>query len=413
MTRAELSSLALFGGRPAFDAPLHVGRPNLGDRQRLLERIGEVLDRRWLTNDGPLVREFESRVAELCDVRHCIAMCNGTVALEIMVRAAGIDGEVIVPSFTFVATAHSLQWQGITPIFCDVDPRTHNLDPAQVERLVTPRTSAVLAVHLWGRGCDVEGLERVAERHGLELLFDASHAFLCTHGGRPIGGFGRAESFSFHATKLVNCFEGGAITTNDDELAARIRWMRNFGFSGRDDVRYIGSNGKMSEVSAAMGLTGIESAEDFLAANRENFEFYRERLAGVPGVELAQYAAGERNSLHYVVAEVDADAAGLTRDELQTVLEAENVLVRRYFYPGVHRMEPYRSFQPNAGLLLPQTERLVERAIQFPTGSAVSPADVERIANVVEVACRNAPEVRDRLTRTASGPRHDLRGTRP
>ena len=216
-----LDEMAVFGGAPAFAEKLHVGRPNIGDRDRLLERINDMLDRRWLTNNGVYVQEFERRVAEILGVKHCIAMCNGTVALEIAIRALGLKGEVIVPSFTFVATAHALQWQEITPVFCDIDPPTHTLDPARVEELITPRTTGIIGVHVWGRPCDVErvGGDRPSARS--QLLFDAAHAFGCSHHGRMIGGFGDAEVFSFHATKFFNTFEGGAVVTNDDDLATR------------------------------------------------------------------------------------------------------------------------------------------------------------------------------------------------
>ncbi|HRV80987.1 MAG TPA: aminotransferase class I/II-fold pyridoxal phosphate-dependent enzyme, partial [Planctomycetota bacterium] len=221
--------LGLFSGTPAFAEPLHVGRPNLPDRERLHERLDEILDRRWLTNNGPLVQAFERRLSLFFGVKHCIAMCNGTIGLEIMIRAAGLKGEVIVPSFTFVATAHSLQWQGIQPVFCDVDPDTHSLDPKRVEELITPNTTGILAVHTWGRVAEVEALQELADRHGLVLLFDAAHALGCSSKGRMVGSFGAAECFSMHATKVLNCFEGGAVTTDDDELAERIRFMRNFG----------------------------------------------------------------------------------------------------------------------------------------------------------------------------------------
>ena len=214
--KAALEDLAIFGGSPAFAELLHVGRPNIGDRGRLLERIHDLLDRRWLTNNGPYVLEFERQLCQLTGAPHCIVTCNGTVALEIAIRAAGMSQEVIVPAFTFVATAHALQWQGITPVFCDVDPSTHNLDPESVERSITPRTTGILGVHLWGRACRVDELAEIARRHGLKLLFDAAHALGCTHRGRMVGGFGDAEVFSFHATKFVNSFEGGAIVTADD-----------------------------------------------------------------------------------------------------------------------------------------------------------------------------------------------------
>ena len=261
MTKRSLSELAIFGGSPAFDETLHVGRPNIGDRARLLARIDDMLDRRWLTNRGPFVQELETKLAALLGVRHVVAICNGTVALEIAARALGLTGEVIVPAFTFVATAHALQWQEITPVFCDVDPATHLLDPARVEAMITPRTSGIVGVHVWGQACNVEALAEIAQRRGLRLIYDAAHAFACSHGGQMIGNFGDAEVFSFHGTKFFNTFEGGAVATNDDDLAQRIRLMTNFGFTGFDTVVTIGINGKMSEVSAAMGLTGLESLD--------------------------------------------------------------------------------------------------------------------------------------------------------
>jgi dTDP-4-amino-4,6-dideoxygalactose transaminase len=213
-----------------------VGRPNIGDRRALLQRIEGLLDRRWLSNDGPLVREFEAKIAQISDVRHCVIMCNATVALEIASRALGLAGEVILPSYTFVATAHALQWQGITPVFADIDPDTHNIDAASIEALITPRTTGIVGVHLWGRPCDTEAIENLAARRKLSVMYDAAHAFGCSHKGKMIGGFGSCEIFSFHATKFINSFEGGAIVTNDGDLARKLRLMRNFGIEGYDNV---------------------------------------------------------------------------------------------------------------------------------------------------------------------------------
>lgn len=371
---------------PLFSEKIHVGRPNQGDRQRLLARINDMLDRNWLSNNGPFVQELERRIAEFIGVRHCIAMCNATVALEIATRAAGLHGEVIVPSYTFVATAHCLQWQEITPVFCDIDPKTHNLDPARVADMITPRTTGVIGVHLWGRACDVEGLQRVAAEKGLILMFDAAHAFGCSHGGRMIGGFGLCEVFSFHATKFLNSFEGGAIVTNDDGLAAKIRLMKNFGFHGYDTVNFIGTNGKMTEVCAAMGLTNLESMDRFVSRNRENYQAYSAGLAGIPGMSLIQYDETERCNYQYIVIEVDEAASGIGRDSLVEALHAENVLARRYFWPGCHNMEPYRSYFPHARLLLPETERLAGRVVVLPTGTAMDANKVRIVCDIIRGA---------------------------
>lgn len=402
MPQFSNDDLAIFGAKPAFDTPLHVGRPNQGDRQRLFERFNEMLDRNWLSNNGPFVQELEQKIADHIGVRHCVAMCNATVALEIAIRALEFSGEVIVPSMTFVATAHSLQWQQITPVFCDIDPTTHTLDPARVEELITPRTTGIIGVHLWGRPCEVEALAEIADRRGLRLMFDAAHAFSCSHRGRMIGGFGAAEVFSFHATKFFNTLEGGAVVTNDDQLAQKIRLMKNFGFAGVDRVTYIGTNGKMTEASAAFGLTAFERLEDIRAVNRRNHRLYGEAIRDLPGVELVAYDDRELNNYQYVVFEVDEDEAGLSRDEFLAVLQAENVLARRYFYPGCHRMEPYRSYFPHAGLLLPQTERLTQRVFQLPTGTSVGEDEIRTIGGILRRASASADQVRRALSPTQS-----------
>lgn len=395
--KTKLTDLALFGGTPAFEEKRHVGRPNIGDRQRFFELVNDILDQRWLTNNGPYVRELERQIADLLGVKHCIAMCNATVALEITIRAMGLTGEVIVPSMTFIATAHALQWQEITPVFCDIDPNTYNIDPNRIEDLITPRTTGIIGVHLWGRACDVEKLAEIAERHSLGLLYDAAHAFGCSYQGRMIGGFGKAEVFSFHATKFFNTLEGGAVVTNDDDLAAKIRLMKNFGFAGYDKVIYIGTNGKMNEMSAAMGLTLLESLDDLVAANRRNYRQYQMELEGIPGVKLATYDETERCNYQYIVLEIDETVTSVSRDELVDILSAENIMARRYFYPGCHRMEPYRSYFPHAGLLLPETERIVERVLSLPTGTAIGPDEISQICQIIRLVVTNGREVRERL----------------
>ncbi len=391
--RTELKRLAILGGAPAFSEPLHVGRPNIGDRQAFIRRVEDMLDRRWFTNNGPYVQEFERRIAEMVGVKHCVAVCNATIGLEIATRAAGLRGEVIVPSFTFIATAHALQWQEITPVFCDVAPGSHHIDPAQVERMITPRTTGIIGVHVWGVPCDIEALTEIAQRRGLHLMFDAAHAFGCSYRGRMIGSFGEAEVFSFHATKFLNSFEGGAVCTNDDRLAERMRFMRNFGFAGVDDVDFIGTNGKMTEVCAAMGLTSLESLDEIVAVNRRNYLAYQQVLAPFDGIQLYAYDETERCNYQYVIVEVDETRAGISRDALVKVLQAENVLARRYFYPGAHQMEPYQSYFPHARLLLPETERLVQRVMSLPTGTAVSVQDIEKIGAIIEAAIAQRAEI--------------------
>lgn len=375
---------------PAFAEPRHVGGPNIVNVPGVLRRVEEVLTRGWLTNRGPLVEEFERQVADIAGAEHCVAVCNATIGLEIAIRALGMRGEVIVPSWTFVATAHALQWQEITPVFADVDPTTHTVDPASVERMMTPRTSGIIGVHLFGRACNHPGLRELAARHDLPLLYDAAHAFGVSTPLGPVGSLGDAEVFSFHATKFLNTFEGGAIVTGDADLARRLRLMTNFGFEGVDRVTYLGINGKMNEVSAAMGLVQLEAMAQTVEANQERYLAYERGLLGVPGLHLLPYDKAQNQNFQYIVVEVSAEHAGISRDDLIEVLATDNVLARRYFYPGAHRMEPYRSLQPHAGLLLPETERLAASTLVLPTGLAMTIEDVETVCGLVARAVERA-----------------------
>ncbi len=378
------ADLAINGAPPAFAEPVHVGRPNIGNREEFLKSIHRILDNQWLTNNGPMVQEFEARIARHLGVKHCVAMCNGTIALEIAIRALGLEGEVIVPSWTFVATAHALYWQGITPVFADIDPATHNLDPDAVRRMITPRTTGIIGVHLWGRAAQVDELQAIADEHGLKLMFDAAHAFGSTYKGQSIGRFGTCEVLSFHATKAFNTMEGGAVVTNDDELAEAMRLMRNFGFKGYDNVIHPGTNGKMIEVCAAMGLANLDGFDDIVAINRRNHAAYKLALAGIEGIRLLDYDSAERNSHHYIVVEVDGDF-GAARDAIVEALQAENILARKYFWPGCHKMKPYNDLFPNAGSMLQSTEVLANKIIVLPNGPGVDDSAIGAIRDVFSV----------------------------
>jgi dTDP-4-amino-4,6-dideoxygalactose transaminase len=332
------------------------------------------------------VQEFEEKICELLGVKHAVAMCNATVALEIASKAIDLEGEVILPSYTFIATAHALQWQGITPVFADMEPESHNIDPAKIEALITPRTTGIVGVHAWGRACDTEAIEAIAAKHNLRVMYDASHGFGCSIGGRMLGNFGACEVFSFHATKFINCFEGGAVTTNDDSLAEKMRLMRNFGFKGFDNVIYLGVNGKMSEVCAAMGLTNLEAIDDIVAINKRNYIAYCDELASVRGVSVIRYDPEEKNNYQYVVIEVDPDVCLRNRDEIVEALHAEKVIARKYFWPGCHRMEPYRRIHPDAWKRLPETEWIAGRVIVLPTGQTVDEETVRRVCGIIREA---------------------------
>jgi dTDP-4-amino-4,6-dideoxygalactose transaminase len=385
----KLQDIAVKGADPAFDDSLHVGRPNIGDREEFLKLAGDIFDRRWLTNNGPMVQEFEQQVARYHDVKHCVAMCNGTVALEIAIRALGMENEVIVPSFTFVATAHALHWQGITPVFADIDPNTHNLDPVAVRRMITPRTSGIIAVHLWARSAPADELQAIADEHGLSLMFDAAHAFGCSRGDTMIGNFGTCEVLSFHATKFFNTFEGGAVLTNNDELAETMRLMRNFGFSGKDNVIHAGTNGKMIEVAAAMGMINLKVIDEVIEANRRNYHVYREAMADLPGISVLPFDESERQNYQYVVMEVGDDSP-VSRDEIIRALHAEKVMARRYFWPGCHNMTPYNELYPRAGEMLPYTRQVADRVVVLPTGTTMDEDMVRTVVSIIAVLLKGA-----------------------
>lgn len=394
-SKTNIAELAINGGIPAFTKPLHVGRPNIPDRARLQERFNEILDNVWLTNDGPFAREFERQVAALTGTRHCIATSNGTSALEIAAAALNLTGEIIVPAMTFIATPHAFAWRGLTPVFADIDPDTCCICPRHVEQLITPKTSAIVGVHLWGHPCDTKALTDVAQRHNVKLLFDSSHAFGCSHDGKMIGGFGDAEIFSFHATKFVSAAEGGAVVTNNDKVASQLRSIRNFGFTNVDEVGMIGTNAKMNEMSAAFGISSLEEVASIIEANRQTREAYAHHLDSLPGIRLHELGDGKLNNYQYVVARINERQAGVSRDRLLRMLQAENVLARRYFYPGCHRSKPYGSpDKPCADL--PITDRIAAETLCLPTGRSVSKNDVAVISRLIHLEIESAR--RERLS---------------
>lgn len=383
--KRQLSDLAIYGGPKAFSEALLIDRPNIGDMKRLRARVDQVFQRRLRGQDSPNVREFEAQIARFIGVKHCLAVRNVTFGLEIALRALGVSGEVIMPLLAFEATSHALHQLGIRPVFCDVDPMTHNLNVERVEAAVTPATTGILGIHLWGRPCAVDALADIARRHHLKLLFDATQAFACSHQGEMIGNFGSAEVFSFHATTFCNSLDGGAIVTNDDGVARRARIMRNFGFVDLAQGKNVGANSKMNEISAAVGLTSLESVAAFIHTNQENYRLYQHELAGIPGISLIRYDETACHNYQYIVLDVEESLTAVSRDQLVQILAAENVITRRPFYSGDHQKAPDSTDHPNAKMWLPETERLGQRLICLPTGTAVSPGAIRQICAIIRL----------------------------
>ena len=368
------------------DRILHVGAPNLGDRELFDKLVDEIFERRWFTNSGQVEKEFEAKLCKFLGVKHCIPVCNATIGLQLACHALGLTGEVIVPAFTFVATPHAVQWAGAKPVFADVDLDTHTICPESVESLITKDTSAIVGVHVWGQHCDTDALDRIASKHNLKVMYDAAHAFACSQNGTMIGNFGQCEVFSFHATKFFNTFEGGAISTNDDALAEKIRQMKNFGFSAPGRVAHLGTNAKMSEISAAMGLSVFERLDQILAHNQTNYLLYRKLLDSIDGVCVFNYDHLTDSNWQYIVLEVDENQFGMSRDQLHEQLNSKNVRARKYFHPGCHEMDPYSSRCGFVDGQLSRTEALCKRVLCLPTGTAVSTSDVERVCETIKNA---------------------------
>jgi len=393
--KSNILELAIFGANSIFPQQLCVNRPNIGSKKEYYKRLDKMFENRLFTNDGPYVQELEQKIATYLNVKHCILTCNGTMALQLICKALKLKGEVILPSFTFIATAHALEWQGLTPVFCDIKAQSHNIDPDSCLKLINDNTSAILGVHLWGRGCHVNELVTIARDNDLKLFFDAAHSFGSCYKDIQIGGFGDAEAFSFHATKAFNTFEGGAVTTNNSDLANRIKNLRNFGFIDYDSVDGLGINAKMPEVCAAMGLTNLESFKITVQKNKHIFSCYSHYMNKIKGLTVIDYH--DKSNYQYVVVEVEEKKLGVSRDELICVLHAENIYVRRYFYPGCHLMEPYVSRNVMSQAKMLETERLTKKILVFPSGFDVTESVVKKIFHIIEKVANYAIEVKAQL----------------
>ena len=362
---------------------LFVGRPNIPGIDGFLEKARNVLESRRLANFGPMVKDFECRLAGYLGVRHVITVCNATIGLMAVIKALGLTGEVILPSFTFIASAHVLQWEGIKPVFCDIDPVTHNIDAAMAESLITDKTTAIMGVHIWGRPCVHDELLAVSRKHGIKLFYDAAHAFGTTYKTRPVAALEDISVLSFHATKCFNTFEGGAIVTNDDALAQKVRLICNFSFEGEDNVTGLGINAKMTEINAVMGLCNLDEFQNVLDYNQKIYECYKEKLAVIDGVSIIGYPDEEKNNYHYIITEVDEKVFGCTRDEIHTYLKANGIIARRYFYPGCHKSKPYKELYPDVSL--PHTEVLCANVLALPGGSGIDNIEqIERITGLLK-----------------------------
>lgn len=387
------STFALLGAAPAFEKPLPVGQLYFPAWERYEAAFRDIFERQYYTNQGPLTVELENRLQDFLCVRHVICVSNATIGLMMAAEAMQLRGKVILPAFTFVASAQSLSWTGIEPVFCDVDPATGQIALEQIEALIDDDVTAIMGVNLWGGACDPVGLEALARKHGIQLYFDSAHAFGCAVGDRKIGNFGQLEVFSFHATKILSASEGGCVCTNDDTLAARLRNIRSSYGAGHAVPVVKTSNGRMSEAQAAIALMSLEDFPLNQQNNLAQFQAYREGLRDIPGITVTPPSGVSFSNYQYLVCSIDAARFGLSRDQLVALLKAENVLARRYFYPGIHRCIPYAEQFPWYQERLPQTDALCASSMQLPIGALLTLEDIARICQLLARAQQHASEI--------------------
>jgi dTDP-4-amino-4,6-dideoxygalactose transaminase len=372
---------AILGGAPRFPRGLPLARPTVADHAGVTEAVARILSSGVLT-DGPYVRRLEERAARYLGVRQCVAVSSCTAGLMLLLRATDLSGDVVVPAFTFAATAHALAWNNLRPTFCDVDPATLTADPRAVVGAIGARSSAILATHTYGTPCDVEGLTDVAARAGVRLYFDAAHAFGSRHGGRAVGGFGDAEVFSLSPTKPLIAGEGGIIATDDDVLAERCRIGRNYGNPGDYDCLFVGLNARMSEFHAAVALASLEDIEDRIQRRIALAAAYRDALADVEGITFPRVPVGDRSTFKDLTILVEEETFGLDAAHLGRALAAEGIETRRYYSPPLHRMRAY-SAHPGAARELPVTDHAAARVVTLPLWCDMTRHHIDGVADAM------------------------------
>ncbi|MBN2466492.1 DegT/DnrJ/EryC1/StrS family aminotransferase [candidate division WOR-3 bacterium] len=362
--------------------PVYVTRPFLPPIEEFAAGLGEIWDSRWLTNNGPLLQRFTGRLSRYLETDNVCLFNNGTLALQLGLQGLKISGEVITTPFTFVATTHALYWNKLEPVFVDIEPDYYTLDPEKVEAAITPRTSAILAVHVFGYPCKLKELADVARRHGVKLVYDAAHAFGVEVDGRSIAHYGDMSMFSFHATKLYHSIEGGMLTFQDAGLKQKLDYLRNFGFKNEVKVVMPGTNAKMNEMQALMGMLVLKHLDELVEKGRATEKVYRERLADVPGIRIPPpLPAGIRYNYGYMPIEVDEAEFGMNRDRLYRELKRLNVHARRYFYPLVPDFECYRDVRTGDPLVV--ARRVAGRILTLPTYHELPDETVERICRYI------------------------------
>jgi dTDP-4-amino-4,6-dideoxygalactose transaminase len=365
------------------DKMIAVTSPLLPSLEDFIPMLKDIWERKWLTNNGHYHQELENALAEYLGVEYISLFTNGTLPLITALQAMRITGEVITTPYSFVATTHSIWWNGLTPVFVDVDPATGNLDPQKIEEAITPKTTAIMPVHVYGNPCDTEAIQEIADRYGLAVIYDAAHAFNVKVNGRTILDAGDMNTLSFHATKTYNTVEGGALICHDARTKKRIDYLKNFGFAGETTVVAPGINSKMDEMRSAYGLCNLKLIDDAIAVRKKIAYKYRAALADVPGISMFKERNDVTYNYSYFPIFVNEREYGMNRDTLYEKMKSQNILGRRYFYPLISNFAIYRGLPSATKENLPVATRMADEVICLPMYAELSEEDVEKVLNVV------------------------------
>jgi dTDP-4-amino-4,6-dideoxygalactose transaminase len=364
--------------------PIYVTKPAMPPLGEFTESLKKIWESKILTNNGPFHQEFEKKLANYLGVKYISLFSNGTLALITALQALKITGEVITTPFSFVATTHSLWWNNIKPVFVDIEPEYFNINPEKIEAAITPQTTAIMPVHVYGNPCNVKRLQQIADTYSLKIIYDAAHAFGVKINGKSIFNFGDLSVASFHATKVFNTFEGGAIICHDKKMKTRIDYLKNFGFVGEIKVIGPGINAKMNELQAAYGLIQLKYVNDYIAKRKKITETYRNYLKNIPGIRSLNDIDNVLHSYTYFPILVNAKEYGKTRDELYEKLKKHNIFVRRYFYPLISQFPTYRGLLSARAKNLPVAIKVTERILCLPLYPDLPLNDVLNLINIIK-----------------------------
>lgn len=361
-----------------------VTSPLLPDLEEFHGLLKEIWNSKWITNNGSFHQQLEKELAEYLKVPYVSLFTNGTLPLITALQALRITGEVITTPYSFVATTHALWWNGIKPVFVDIDMRTGNLDPDKIEAAITPKTTAIMPVHVYGKPCDTKRIQEIADRYGLKVIYDAAHAFGVEVDGESVLNAGDMSTLSFHATKVYNTIEGGAMVMRDEKTKQRIDYLKNFGFAGETTVVGPGINSKMDEIRAAYGILNLRQVDACIAARQRVANYYREALKDVEGISFFMDMPGVKHNYSYFPIFVDEKKYGVSRDDLYSRMKAANVLGRRYFYPLISDFSTYRGLESSDPSNLPNAHHMANTVLCLPMHHALSNSDLERVVDLIK-----------------------------